>query len=39
MTDEKVVVNIQHYANTSAATVPVAFDEAVRSGASRRASS
>jgi len=32
MTDEKVVVNIQHYANTSAATVPVAFDEAVRSG-------
>jgi 3-oxoacyl-[acyl-carrier-protein] synthase-3 len=32
MTDERVVVNIQHYANTSAATVPVALDEAVREG-------
>jgi 3-oxoacyl-[acyl-carrier-protein] synthase-3 len=32
MTDEKVVVNIQHYANTSAATVPIALDEAVREG-------
>jgi len=32
MTDEKVVVNIQSYANTSAATVPIAFDEAVRAG-------
>jgi len=32
MTDEKVVVNIQHYANTSAATVPVALDEARREG-------
>jgi 3-oxoacyl-[acyl-carrier-protein] synthase-3 len=32
LTDEKVLVNIQHYANTSAATVPVALDEAVRSG-------
>jgi 3-oxoacyl-[acyl-carrier-protein] synthase-3 len=32
MTDEKVVVNIQHYANTSAATVPVALDEAVQQG-------
>lgn len=32
MTDEKVMVNIQHYANTSAATVPVALDEAVRQG-------
>jgi 3-oxoacyl-[acyl-carrier-protein] synthase-3 len=32
MTDERVVVNIQHYANTSAGTVPIAFDEAVRSG-------
>lgn len=30
MTDEKVVVNIQHYGNTSAASVPVALDEAVR---------
>lgn len=32
MTDEKVAVNIQHYANTSAATVPIALDEAVREG-------
>jgi 3-oxoacyl-[acyl-carrier-protein] synthase-3 len=32
MTDERVVVNIQHYANTSAATVPLAFDEALRAG-------
>ncbi|QDU67529.1 beta-ketoacyl-ACP synthase III [Engelhardtia mirabilis] len=31
-TDEKVIVNIQHYANTSAATVPIALDEAVRAG-------
>lgn len=31
-TDEKVIVNIQHYGNTSAASVPVAFDEAVRAG-------
>lgn len=30
--DEKVVVNIQHYGNTSAASVPVALDEAVRAG-------
>jgi len=32
MTDEKVMVNIQHYANTSAATVPIALDEALREG-------
>ncbi|MHC4261606.1 MAG: beta-ketoacyl-ACP synthase III [Planctomycetota bacterium] len=32
MTDEKVIVNIQNYANTSAATVPIALDEAVRDG-------
>jgi 3-oxoacyl-[acyl-carrier-protein] synthase-3 len=32
MTDEKVAINIQEYGNTSAATVPVAFDEAVRAG-------
>ncbi len=32
MTDEKVIVNIQHYGNTSAATVPLALDEAVRQG-------
>ena len=31
-TDEKVMVNIQHYGNTSAATVPVALDEARRGG-------
>ncbi len=30
--DEKVMVNIQHYGNTSAASVPVALDEAVRAG-------
>jgi 3-oxoacyl-[acyl-carrier-protein] synthase-3 len=32
MTDEKVIVNIQHYGNTSAATVPVALHEAVVAG-------
>lgn len=32
MTDEKVMINIQNYANTSAATVPVALDEARRQG-------
>jgi len=32
MTDEKVAINIQDYGNTSAATVPVAFDEAARAG-------
>ena len=32
MTDEKVIVNIQHYGNTSAATVPIALDQAVREG-------
>jgi 3-oxoacyl-[acyl-carrier-protein] synthase-3 len=30
--DEKVAINIQTYGNTSAASVPVAFDEAVRAG-------
>jgi 3-oxoacyl-[acyl-carrier-protein] synthase-3 len=30
--DEKVMVNIQNYGNTSAATVPVALDEARRAG-------
>jgi 3-oxoacyl-[acyl-carrier-protein] synthase-3 len=30
--DDKVVVNIQEYGNTSAASVPIALDEAVRSG-------
>ena len=31
-TMDKVFVNIEQYGNTSAATVPMAFDEAVRSG-------
>jgi 3-oxoacyl-[acyl-carrier-protein] synthase-3 len=30
--DEKVFVNIQKYGNTSAASVPIAFDECVREG-------
>ncbi len=30
--DEKVAVNIQEYGNTSAASVPIALDEAVRAG-------
>ena len=30
--DWSLPLNIQHYANTSAGTVPIAFDEAVRSG-------
>ena len=30
--DEKVMVNIHHYGNTSSATVPVALDEARRAG-------
>ncbi len=29
---EKVVVNIQHYGNSSAATVPLALDESLRAG-------
>lgn len=32
MTTEKVVINIQDYANTSAATVPIALDEGLRAG-------
>ena len=32
MTDEKVAINIQRYGNTSAGTVPVALDEALRAG-------
>lgn len=32
MTDENVVINIQDYGNTSAATVPIALDEAAREG-------
>ena len=30
--DEKVFVNIAQYGNTSAASVPIAFDECVRTG-------
>jgi len=30
--DDKVFVNIQNYGNTSAASVPIAFDECVRQG-------
>jgi 3-oxoacyl-[acyl-carrier-protein] synthase-3 len=30
--DEKVFVNIQNYGNTSAASVPIAFDECMRTG-------
>ncbi len=30
--DEKVFVNIQNYGNTSAASVPIAFDECIRQG-------
>ncbi len=33
---EKVVINVQRTGNTSAATVPIAFDEAVRDGRIRR---
>lgn len=33
---EKVVVNVNKYANTSSATVPVAFDEAIRDGRIKR---
>ncbi|MGB0560778.1 MAG: beta-ketoacyl-ACP synthase III [Spirulinaceae cyanobacterium] len=29
---EKVISNVAHYGNTSAASIPLAFDEAVRSG-------
>jgi 3-oxoacyl-[acyl-carrier-protein] synthase III len=32
MDDERVLVNIQHYGNTSAASVPIALDEGVRTG-------
>ncbi len=30
--EEKVFINIQNYGNTSAASVPIAFDECVRQG-------
>jgi 3-oxoacyl-[acyl-carrier-protein] synthase-3 len=34
--DEKVFININEYGNTSAASVPIAFDECVRSGKLKR---
>lgn len=33
---EKVIINLQKYGNTSAATIPTAFDEAVRDGRIKR---
>lgn len=33
---EKVIINVEEYGNTSAATVPTAFDQAVASGRIRR---
>lgn len=33
---EKVIVNIEKYGNTSSATIPLALDEAIRSGKIRR---
>lgn len=32
----KVIVNIEKYGNTSSATIPIAFDEAIRNGKIRR---
>ncbi len=34
--EEKVFINIQNYGNTSAASVPIAFDECVRQGKLRK---
>jgi 3-oxoacyl-[acyl-carrier-protein] synthase-3 len=34
--DEKVFININEYGNTSAASVPIAFDECVRKGKIKR---
>ncbi len=36
MPDEKVFININEYGNTSAASVPIAFDECVRTGRIKR---
>ena len=33
---EKVILNVHKYGNTSAATIPTAFDEAVDSGKIKR---
>src|SRR5690606_38216704 len=32
---DRVVVNIEHYGNTSAASIPIALDESFRSGRSK----
>jgi 3-oxoacyl-[acyl-carrier-protein] synthase-3 len=34
--EERMFMNVQHYGNTSAATIPVALDEAARSGRIQR---
>jgi len=34
--DEKVFLTIQQYGNTSAASVPIAFDECIRAGRIKR---
>ena len=36
LTSEKVFINIEKYGNTSAASIPIALDEAVRSGRCRK---
>jgi 3-oxoacyl-[acyl-carrier-protein] synthase III len=33
---EKVIINVDKYANTSSATIPVALDEAIREGKIKR---
>ena len=33
---ERIVLNIENYGNTSAASIPIALDEAVRAGRIRR---
>ena len=34
--DDQIFVNIEKYGNTSAGSIPLALDEAVRSGSSKR---
>ena len=34
--DDKIFININEYGNTSAASVPLAFDQAIREGKIRR---
>jgi 3-oxoacyl-[acyl-carrier-protein] synthase-3 len=33
---KKVIINIEKYANTSSATIPIALDEAIRNGKIRK---